>query len=65
MKASDEMSTAFRTRSVFALFHSIREHHEEAADANVMIDMVTVKALGRRMKYIFEHPNRKWSRCSP
>jgi hypothetical protein len=37
MKASDEMLTAFRTRSVFALFHRIREHHEEAAsDVNLM-----------------------------
>jgi hypothetical protein len=32
-----EMLTALRTRSVFALFHRIQEHHEEAAsDVNLM-----------------------------
>jgi hypothetical protein len=37
MKASDEMLTAFRTRSGFALFHRIREQHEEvASDVNLM-----------------------------
>jgi hypothetical protein len=48
MKASDEMLPAFRTRSVFALFHRIREHHEEAASDVILMQFDNVEVILRR-----------------
>lgn len=50
MKASDEMLTASRTRSVFALFHRIREHHEEAASGVKLMQFDNVEVILRRCR---------------